>query len=395
MPFDLASLPISAIGWIVPISLLANMTERRMVFGVSAFSSSATSTRPSRPTGTYVTSKPCRSSRLPTSMLARCSMVVVTTWFPFSRYISATPLRARLMDSVPPEVKTISLGSRAPISAATSARALSTALSASQPNGWLRLAGWPNFSVKYGSIASSTRGSTGVVDWLSMKIGSFNVMRALSWRGRCRRPWPPSRRDQLDSRGRVAGQLRERHRVQHRADAGLDLLDGTAEVAAGVLGTSVVFDHAADDPERPLQRADHLPDRDLGGRTGQDVSPFGPVVARDELLFRQPLENLGQALLRNVELVRDALGAHRASLAVGGDEVDGHQPIVSALGEPEHPSSSRYPTGWIADLSGRILALLGGIVKASGPILARNRRVPTGRTRRWVRIRTPLWRRTL
>jgi hypothetical protein len=30
--------------------------------------------------------------------------------------------------------------------------------------------------VKYGIIASSTRGSTGVVDWLSMKIGSFNAM---------------------------------------------------------------------------------------------------------------------------------------------------------------------------------------------------------------------------
>ena len=31
MPFSLASLPISAMGWMVPISLLANMTEIRMV----------------------------------------------------------------------------------------------------------------------------------------------------------------------------------------------------------------------------------------------------------------------------------------------------------------------------------------------------------------------------
>ena len=97
-------------------------------------------------------------------MLARCSIVVVTMCVPFSRYISATPLSARLMDSVPPEVNTISLGSRAPISAASSSRARSTAPSASQPKGWLRLAGWPNFSVKYGIIASRTRGSTGVVD---------------------------------------------------------------------------------------------------------------------------------------------------------------------------------------------------------------------------------------
>jgi hypothetical protein len=57
---------------------------------------------------------------------------------------------------------------------------LSTADSASHPKGWFRLAGWPNRSVKYGSIASSTRGSTGVVDWLSMKIGNFSAMLSLS-----------------------------------------------------------------------------------------------------------------------------------------------------------------------------------------------------------------------
>jgi len=44
-------------------------------------------------------------------------------------------------------------------------RAASTASSASQPKGWLRLAALPNFSVKNGIIASSTRGSTGVVAW--------------------------------------------------------------------------------------------------------------------------------------------------------------------------------------------------------------------------------------
>ncbi len=142
MPFSLASLPMAAISWIVPISLLANMTEIRMVLSVMARRISSTSISPSGWTGTSVTSKPCRSSRLQTSRLARCSMTVVTMWLPFSRYISATPLRARLIDSVPPEVKTSSLGSRAPISLARSARGReSTAASASQPNGWLRLAG--------------------------------------------------------------------------------------------------------------------------------------------------------------------------------------------------------------------------------------------------------------
>ena len=75
-------------------------------------------------------------------------MAVVRMWLPFSRYISATPFSARLMDSVPPEVKMISFGSRAPMRVAICSRALSTPASASQPNGWLRLAGWPNFSVK-------------------------------------------------------------------------------------------------------------------------------------------------------------------------------------------------------------------------------------------------------
>ena len=67
---------------------------------------------------------------------------------------------------------TISLASQ-PISAAIWPRAASTAASAVQPNTWLRLAALPKCSVKYGSIASSTRGSTGVVEWLSMKMGSF------------------------------------------------------------------------------------------------------------------------------------------------------------------------------------------------------------------------------
>ena len=170
--------------WIVPISLLANITETRTVLSVIALPICSTSIRPSGCTGTYVTSEPCRSRRLATSRPARCSMTVVTMWFPFSRYISATPLRARLIDSVPPDVNTISFGSRAPISAASWLRAVSTAASASHPKGWFRLAGWPYFWVKYGSIASTTRGSAGVVDCASMKIGNVTAIARLSLRYR-------------------------------------------------------------------------------------------------------------------------------------------------------------------------------------------------------------------
>ena len=74
------------------------------------------------------------------SITALCSVTHVMMWLPFSRYISATPLIARLFDSVAPLVKMISFGF-APIRSATCLRAVSTASSASQPNAWLRLAG--------------------------------------------------------------------------------------------------------------------------------------------------------------------------------------------------------------------------------------------------------------
>jgi hypothetical protein len=54
------------------------------------------------------------------------------------------PLMARLLLSVAPEVKMISLAV-APISLAICSRAVSTACSASQPKEWLRLAALPNF----------------------------------------------------------------------------------------------------------------------------------------------------------------------------------------------------------------------------------------------------------
>jgi hypothetical protein len=60
-------------------------------------------------------------------------------------------------------VKTISRGC-AFIPAAIWLRASSTAASASQPKTWLREAAFPKARVKYGNIASSTRGSTGVVE---------------------------------------------------------------------------------------------------------------------------------------------------------------------------------------------------------------------------------------
>ena len=88
--------------------------------------------RPSFPTGRYVTVQPRFSSFLQVSSTALCSVEHVTMWLPRSAYISATPLMARLSDSVAPLVKTISF-SEAPMRAATFFRATFTASSASQP----------------------------------------------------------------------------------------------------------------------------------------------------------------------------------------------------------------------------------------------------------------------
>ena len=148
MPFSFAIFPISFIGLIVPISLLASMIEMRMVLSVMACRTSSGLTKPVLSTGRYVTLMPRFVSRaFAVSRTARCSVRPVMIWSPFSRYISTTPLSARLSDSVAPLVKTISLGS-AWINRASCFRAFSTASSASHPKAWLRLAALPNFSTK-------------------------------------------------------------------------------------------------------------------------------------------------------------------------------------------------------------------------------------------------------
>ncbi len=162
IPFSFAIAPISAIGCSTPISLFAAMIVTRIVLSVIAARNWSRSMSPSFFTGRYVTRKPSFSRRLQVSMTALCSVTAVMMWSPFSRYIDAAPLIARLSDSVAPLVKTISFA-LAPMRSATCLRPCSTASSASQPYLWLRLAALPKRSVKYGSIASRTRGSTGVV----------------------------------------------------------------------------------------------------------------------------------------------------------------------------------------------------------------------------------------
>src|SRR5262249_14664879 len=160
------------------------------------------------------------------------------------------------IDSVPPEVNTSSLGSRAPMILAICSRARSTAFSASQPNEWFRLAGWPNFSVKYGIIASTTRGSTGVVDCESMKVGDFSI-----WLSPSRADLCPASLDREDVRNALVAQFGQAHRVEQLADRGLELLHRSLQVAALLLRTPRPV-QTAHDADGPLERAHHLADRD-------------------------------------------------------------------------------------------------------------------------------------
>ncbi len=108
------SRPMAAVGLIVPTSLLAAMIETRTVRSVIAASTDSAETWPVDVGGRKVTSQPSRARRRRGSSTARCSAAEVMMWLPFFLRWGREPLRARLFDSVAPEVKTISFGS-API----------------------------------------------------------------------------------------------------------------------------------------------------------------------------------------------------------------------------------------------------------------------------------------
>ena len=135
--------PRARTGCIVPISLFAAIIVASIVSGRIAFSSSSGDTMPRPSTGSIVYSKPILPSHLTVSRIAWCSIALVIMWFPLprSRSAHAAPLIARLSASLPAPVKIISVGS-AFISAATFARAASTASRASRPS-LCRLFGLP------------------------------------------------------------------------------------------------------------------------------------------------------------------------------------------------------------------------------------------------------------
>ena len=81
-----------------------------------------------------------------------------------------TSMRLSTAGLAPVSTKRLSACASTPLSFGSwtsSASGRPIASSARQPYAWVRLAAFPNSSVKQGSIAASTRGSTGVVEWAS------------------------------------------------------------------------------------------------------------------------------------------------------------------------------------------------------------------------------------
>src|SRR5438093_289196 len=145
---------IAATGATEPTSPFASPTLASAVPGAHAATTSSAATRPSPSTGTTVSRTPSAASARAVSSTEACSIAVVTR----PAGARTTPRNARLFASVAPLVNTISAGP-APMSAATSARAASTAPRARAPSR-CALDGFPGLP-RQRSMASRASGRSG------------------------------------------------------------------------------------------------------------------------------------------------------------------------------------------------------------------------------------------
>ncbi len=79
-PFSWAMRASSAMGWMVPTTLLAYMTDASRVSSRKACSYASTSMTPSPSTGMKSTAHPRRLSARAASMTAGCSMALMMKW---------------------------------------------------------------------------------------------------------------------------------------------------------------------------------------------------------------------------------------------------------------------------------------------------------------------------
>jgi hypothetical protein len=150
---------MAATSWITPVSLFASMTDTIPVGSFNAAATSSRSTTPSRFTASLRSFQPLRASSCAGLATHGCSIALTAICAGLRN--PAAPLMNRLLASVPPETKTICDGCTL-TSAATCSRATLTALRACVPSS-CRLDALPYCCLMYGSIASSTRSSSGVV----------------------------------------------------------------------------------------------------------------------------------------------------------------------------------------------------------------------------------------
>ena len=150
----------SATGCRVPTSLLASIRPASRVSASTAARKSVAATTPCASGATRTTSIPAASSSSAAARTDGCSKAEITTR-PRKPARRPAPSRTALLASVPEAVNTTS-GGTAPSKAATCARAASTASRAACPK---RCSddGLPCRSPSHGSMASRTRGSSGVV----------------------------------------------------------------------------------------------------------------------------------------------------------------------------------------------------------------------------------------
>ena len=100
-----------------PTSLFTYIIDTNIVSSLISFFSASKSTTPYSSTGRYTTLYPIFSKYFIGFATEECSTFVVITLFPLLLFASTEPIIAILLDSVPPDVKYISLLSTFKISA--------------------------------------------------------------------------------------------------------------------------------------------------------------------------------------------------------------------------------------------------------------------------------------
>ena len=268
------------------------------------------------------------------SMTALCSVTTVMMWLPFSRYMWAAPLIARLSDSVAPLVKTISFAV-APISAATCLRATSTASSACQPNAVVAARGVAEAigEIRHHRLerprVERRRGVVVHVDRKCQHRLSYPAWGAATGCGTA---------DGGRDDGGFRGHLGHGARRERRDDPLADLPERVADVARRKLPAALVVGGAGGHGQRAVNRLDDISDRNGLRIPGQLVAAAGPLLGREQPPPRQPLQHLRHQLDRESSIVPRFRGRSPNPVPHGG-------PGVSWRSTRNRPSSTASAWG--------------------------------------------------